>query len=125
MKNVFVLLIIILNSATGFAQFAEFDFISKTTHKWEKTNEGEQLNHYFVFKNIGDVPLIINDAITSCSCTTVKTPQHPVLPNKMDSIGVSFDTNKKYYNQNRTIQLKANTKNDEQLRIKVFVIPKE
>lgn len=125
MKHIFVLLIFILNSAFGFAQNAEFTFLSPTTHQWDKVNEGVQLEHYFVFKNSGDLPLIIDDALVSCSCTKVNFPKNPVLPQQKDSILVSFDTNQKYYKQDRVIRLKANTKRTEKLRIKVYVIPKE
>ncbi len=125
MKNVFVLLIILINSAIGLSQYAEFSFLSSTTHKWEKAKEGDQLQHYFVFKNIGKVPLIINDALVSCSCTKVKFPNHPVAPNQMDSILINFDSNQKYYMQDRVIKLKANTKKEQELRIKVYVVPKD
>jgi len=125
MKNVFVLLIMILNSAIGFSQYAEFNFFGKATHKWNKVEEGTQLQHYFIFENSGESPLIINEALVSCSCTKVEFPEHPILPNQKDSILVHFDTNQKYYNQDRKIKLKANTKKEEELRIKVFVVPKD
>lgn len=125
MKSVIVLLIMIVNSAIGFAQYAEFNFLNKTTHKWNKTNEGTVLQHYFVFENTGDTPLVINDALVSCSCTKVQFPNHPILPQQKDSILVTFDSNQKYYMQDRIIKLKANTKKDQELRIKVFVVPKE
>ncbi|HLW29826.1 MAG TPA: DUF1573 domain-containing protein [Brumimicrobium sp.] len=125
MKNVFVLLIMIVNSAIGLAQYAEFNFSSKPIHKWDKAHEGEQLQHYFVFENSGEVPLIINKALVTCSCTKVEYPKNPVLPKHKDSILVRFDTNQKYYMQDRIIKLKANTKKEQELRIKVFVVPKE
>ena len=125
MKNVIVLLIMIVNSAIGFAQYAEFNFSNKATHKWDKVDEGAQLEHYFVFENSGEVPLIINEALVSCSCTKVEFPDYPILPQQKDSILVRFDTNQKYYMQDRIIKLKANTKKDQELRIKVFVVPKE
>lgn len=115
----------IINSAIGFAQYAEFKFLSKTTHKWEKTNEGVQLQHYFVFENNGEVPLVINEALVSCSCTKIEFPQYPVLPQQKDSILVRFDTHQKYYMQDRRIKLKANTEKEQELRIKVFVVPRE
>lgn len=125
MKSKFLLLIILLNSAIGFGQYAEFTFLSPTTHQWDKVNEGVQLQHYFVFENTGEVPLIIDDALVSCTCTKVDFPKNPILPNEKDSILVSFDTHQKYYKQDRIIKLKANTKRQERLRFKVFVIPKE
>lgn len=115
----------IINSAIGFAQYAEFSFLDKTTHKWDKANEGDQLQHYFVFENTGNVPLIINEALVTCSCTKIIFPKYPIAPNQKDSILVSFDTNQKYYTQDRTIKIKANTKKEQELRIKVYVVPKE
>lgn len=125
MKKVFILLFLISNSAIGFSQYAEFDFIGKGTHKWGEVKEGTQLQHYFVFKNSGDLPLLIDEALVACSCTKVQFPKHPVAPQQKDSILVSFDTNQKYYQQDRIIKLKANTKKDVKLRIKAYVVPKE
>ena len=125
MNNIIIFIIIFTNSAIGFSQYAEFDFLGKTTHKWAKTHEGEILKHTFIFKNSGKVPLIINDAKVSCGCTNVQFPTHPILPGQIDSIFVTFDTNNKYYLQDRKVKLIANTKKETELRIKVFIIPKE
>ena len=118
-------ILLILNSALAFSQVAEFNFLDKTTVKWGKVHEGEQLVHYFVFENTGEVPLIIEDAQVACPCTKVDFPKEPVAPGASDSIKVSFDTNGKFYYQDRTVILSANTKKDEKLRLKVYVIPKE
>lgn len=125
MKHLFAIIIITLNSALGFGQAAEFNFISNTTVKWDKTPEGEVLKHYFVYENTGDVPLTIEEANVTCSCTKVTYPKQPTAPEERDSILVSFDTNNKFYYQNRTIELIANTKRKEKLKLKVYVIPKE
>lgn len=125
MKQLITYCLIILNSAFGYSQIAEFDFLGSTTHTWDKTNEGEVLEHYFVFKNTGDAPLIIENAEVSCDCTTVEFPDYPIFPQASDSILVKFNTNQTYYNQNRRIVLKANTKKDTRLRIKTYVIPKD
>lgn len=125
MKHFIVLLIVILNSAIGFAQYAEFEFLSTPIHQFGKVNEGVQLKHYFIFKNSGDVPLSIDDALVSCPCTKIDFPKKPILPNQKDSILVHFDTQQKYYQQDRIIKLKANTKKQQKLRIKAYVIPKE
>jgi hypothetical protein len=125
MKLYFAIIFIALNSAFGYGQTAEFSFLEGSTKKWDKTPEGELLKHYFVFTNTGDAPLIIDEAQVACPCTKVTFPQKPVPPGATDSILVTFDTNHKFYNQDRKIILKANTKKEEKLRIKVYVIPKE
>jgi hypothetical protein len=114
-----------MNSAFGFGQTAEFDFIEGSTHKWKKTDEGVRLSHYFIYENTGDVPLTINDAKVSCSCTKVEFPSQPTLPGKTDSILVTFDTEDKFYMQDRQIEIYSNANRMEKLRIKVFVVPKE
>ncbi|MEX1191824.1 MAG: DUF1573 domain-containing protein [Brumimicrobium sp.] len=125
MKLYFAIIFIALNSAFGFGQTAEFDFLGNTTIKWDKTPEGEILKHYFVFINTGDVPLVIDDAEVACSCTKVDFPKKPIAPKSKDSILVAFNTEGKFYNQDRKIILKANTKKQEKLRLKVYVIPKD
>jgi|SRR5690554_5686214 len=125
MKHIIVLLLLILNSAFGLAQNAEFTFLNSSTHDWGKVDEGVQLKHYFVFENTSDIPLIIDDALVSCSCTKVTFPKEPILPNQRDSILVQFDTNQKYYKQDRVIRLSANTRRTTKLRIKVYVIPED
>lgn len=125
MKLYFAIIFIALNSALGFGQEAEFSFLTNTTVKWDKTPEGELLEHYFVFKNTGSEPLVIDDAEVACSCTKVTFPKKPIPPQSKDSILVTFNTEGKFYNQDRKILLKANTKKEAKLRLKVYVIPKE
>tara|TARA_B100000508_G_scaffold137355_1_gene131652 strand:- start:178846 stop:179229 length:384 start_codon:yes stop_codon:yes gene_type:complete len=125
MKLYFAIIFIAINSAIGFGQSAEFKFLSSTTHKWDKTPEGELLEHYFVYENSGDAPLTINDAKVSCSCTKIDYPNAPTLPGEQDSIRVTFNTEGKFYMQDRKIEIYSNASRKEKLRIKVFVIPKE
>lgn len=123
MRFSYVILITLLNSVYCLCQEAEFLFLSKTSYKWDNTAEGEILNHYFVFKNIGASPIIIEDAKVACPCTKVTFPTYPIAPNFTDSILVTFDTTDKSYYQDRIIELVANTRKTEKLRIKTYVIP--
>lgn len=119
-----MIILIFLSSATGFAQSAELRF-EETVHKFPKTYEGVLLEHDFKFTNTGDTPLIISDYKVACTCTKAVLPKEPIPPGKSAVIKVSFDTNGKYYFQDRTIQITANTKKQiHQLRFKVNVIPR-
>ncbi|MGC6434698.1 MAG: DUF1573 domain-containing protein [Crocinitomicaceae bacterium] len=121
----FIFLFIILNSALGFSQEAEFSLLEKV-YKFPKTNEGVILNHNFKFENSGDSPLIISDYNVSCACTKVTLPNKPILPGEKGVIKVSFDTKGKYYLQDRIVYLTTNTsKKTKKLRFKVYVIPIE
>lgn len=122
--RLFALLLIVLNSAFGFGQTAEF-FVDNAVHKFPKTKEGAQLKHGFVVTNKGSVPLIISSYEVSCSCTEVTLPP-PILPRQTGIVTVTFDTKDKYYQQDRKIILRTNTKKKvEYLRFKVFVVPLE
>lgn len=125
MKYISILTIILLNSAFGLTQRAEFNFINGPVHEFEKTHEGIQLKHYFVFENTGEEPLIIDKALVSCECTKIYLPEKPVLPQQKDSILVTFDTKDKYYQQDRVIKLISNTRKKQKLRFRVYVIPEE
>ncbi|MDR1758257.1 MAG: DUF1573 domain-containing protein [Bacteroidales bacterium] len=43
------------------------------------------------FKNIGNRPLILDDAISSCDCTTVTWPKEPVMPGKTGTIKARYE----------------------------------
>lgn len=125
MKSAFAILIILMGSALGFGQAAEFS-LEKPLHKFPKTNEGKVLTHYYRFTNTGNVPLILESFAVTCSCTKVKLPSYPIAPGKTDSIEVTFDSNGKYYQQDRIITIQSNAKKKKtELRFKVYVVPKE
>ena len=125
MKLYFAIIFIAMNSAFGLGQMAEFDFIEGSTHKWKKSNEGVILSHHFVYRNTGEIPLTINETKVSCSCTQLDFPQKPTPPGALDSILVTFNTEDKFYMQDRQIEIYSNAKDIEKLHIKVFVVPKD
>lgn len=125
MKTLFAFSILFLNSALGFGQVAEFS-LEQTLVKFPKAKEGVVLEHTFVFTNTGSTPLIISDYSVACKCTKVILPKEPVLPGKTGEIKITFDTEGKFYQQDREVLLTMNTKKKiAKLRFKVFVIPRE
>ncbi|MBX6380482.1 MAG: DUF1573 domain-containing protein [Thermoflavifilum aggregans] len=54
-----------------------------------------KLNHpvsvTFVFKNVGNTPLIIENVRPSCGCTTPSYTQEPVLPGKEGKIVATYN----------------------------------
>lgn len=124
MKVFFTGLIIILNSALAFSQEAEFSLLDKKTIKFPDTEAGKTLEHTFHFKNTGTTPLIIEDYEVACTCTKLTYPKHPILPGQSGELKLSFDTQGKYYFQDRNVLIKMNTKKQtERIRLKVYVIP--
>ncbi|MBO5829338.1 MAG: DUF1573 domain-containing protein [Paludibacteraceae bacterium] len=54
---------------------------------------GETSEHVFVFKNEGDAPLIINNAVPSCGCVTPSWTKSPVSPGDTGSVHVYYKSN--------------------------------
>lgn len=117
-------LIILVNSALGFTQEAEFS-VKGGAHKFPKTNEGEVLEHTFVIKNKGKSPLKIYSYQVECDCTKAVLPESEIAPGSQAFVKVTFDTEGKAYFQDRLVLLTTNTKRKtEKLRFKVNIVPK-
>lgn len=72
---------------------------------WDKEREIE-----FVISNVGKSPLVINDVITSCGCTTVEYPKEPVLPGKNLVLKVKYKAEHPEH-FNKTITVYCNAEN--------------
>lgn len=119
-----LLFLLILGSLSVFAQ-PVFQ-VDKTVFVFPDTKEGEILTHIYRIKNEGNEPLIISDFKVACSCTKVELPKKPILPNETFELKMSFNSEGKYYMQDRTVILQTNTKRkSEKIRFKVYVIPKK
>ena len=115
---------ILINSALGFGQEAVFS-VDKRLHKFPKTIEGPKVVHEYLVKNTGTSPLIITGYTVACNCTFVDLPG-PIPPGGTGIVRVTFDTRGKYYQQDRSVILATNGKKEmEQLRFKIFVVPKK
>ena len=124
MKVIASIFFIMMNTIV-FSQSAKMS-VDKSTVKFDKTIEGKLLEHYFVITNVGTAPLIISSYKVACPCTKLTLPKEPILPGKSFRLKLTFDTNGKYYQQDRSIYLQTNAaKETFKLRMKVNVIPKE
>jgi hypothetical protein len=120
-----ILAVSLFITAPVFLQWAVF-YAPRKVVRFPKTTEGEKLNYRFTVKNRGDAPLTIYGFEAECTCTQVQLPPMPIQPNQSVFIDVTFDTNGKYFYQDRVIYFATNTKRKrEKLRFKVFVIPKD
>lgn len=45
----------------------------------------------FVFKNTGNAPLLITNAVGSCGCTVPEWPKDPIAPGKTGTIKITYD----------------------------------
>lgn len=98
---------------------------SETTHDFGIINEGDVVEHEFLFTNTGEAPLVITNAKGSCGCTVPKWPSTPIQPGDQGTLLVRFNSNGKPNMQTKQITITANTKKSkETLKIKAMVTPK-
>ncbi|MEO1653042.1 MAG: DUF1573 domain-containing protein [Bacteroidota bacterium] len=78
-------------------------------HDFGQINEGDVVEHTFAFKNIGEVPLVIDRTTASCGCTVPSKPDEPIAPGKTGEIQVEFNSAGKSGSVNKTVRIFANT----------------
>ncbi len=123
MKYLTILILLAISSVVS-AQ-AVFT-VKQPLHKFPKATDGDQLQHFYVFTNTGNVPLVITDYSVACVCTKVFFPLKPILPGQTDSIRVTFDTKTKLGYHLRKVSLQSNAANSPlELSFKVFVRKKD
>ncbi len=74
-----------------------------------EVEEGQVVTHIFKFTNTGKIPLLINNARSTCGCTVPIWPKNPIAPGKGGEIEVKFNTKNKVKNQMKPITIQANT----------------
>jgi hypothetical protein len=89
MKTFGTLFVIVLISFSMNSQ--EFKF-EKETIDYGKIAQSSNGERTFVFKNIGEQPIIINKIQSSCGCTVPEKPEKPIMPGEQGEIKVSYDT---------------------------------
>ena len=93
MKKMIVMALMLLGSMTAaFAQKpAEIKF-DKTTHNFGTFSESEpKVTCVFTYTNVGEQPLVVNQAIASCGCTVPEYTKTPVQPGEKGEIKVTYN----------------------------------
>ncbi|MCK9163826.1 MAG: DUF1573 domain-containing protein [Bacteroidales bacterium] len=65
----------------------------KTSHDYGVIFAGDNGEVVFKFKNEGKSPLIINNVVASCGCTSPKWSKDPVMPQQSGEIKITYNTN--------------------------------
>ena len=71
--------------------------------------EGERVKHVYTFKNTGDEPLVLSNAVGSCGCTVPQWPREPIAPGASGEIEVEFNSQGKPGDRNQKVTVTANT----------------
>ena len=109
--------------------FAAFKFlVPDNTHDFGTIPEGPKATYEFQFVNIGTEPLVITNAQASCGCTSPEFPKEPILPGKKGKISVTYSTEGRIGNFNKSIYITSNAQSPNgsdryELFIKGIVIP--
>ena len=75
---------------------AEIKF-DKVTHNFGKFSEKDPVvNCTFTFSNVGEQPLVINQAVPSCGCTVAEYTKTPIQPGEKGEIKVGYNGTGKF-----------------------------
>lgn len=80
----------------------------ETSFEFGTVAVGTIIKHDFAFKNTGTIPLIIQDATSTCGCTIPEIPETPIMPGQSSKIHVEFDSKGKIGTQNKVVTVLTN-----------------
>ncbi|MCI6161445.1 MAG: DUF1573 domain-containing protein [Prevotellaceae bacterium] len=67
----------------------------------------------FAFTNVGNAPLVINQAVASCGCTVPSYTKEPIAPGKTGTIKVTYNGKGKFPGHfKKTITVRTNGKTE-------------
>lgn len=86
--------LLLMGTLTSMAQQIQFE---KTIHNFGTFSESNpKVSCTFVYTNVGDAPLIVNQAIASCGCTVPEYTKTPVKPGEKGEIKVTYNGEGKF-----------------------------
>jgi len=80
-----------------------------TSFDFGKITDGEIVEHTYIFTNTGAHDLLLREVTPSCGCTTPDFTKNAIKPGEQGKITVKFDSKGRVGNQNKTINVTANT----------------
>jgi hypothetical protein len=104
------------------SSFAQMEF-EEVSFDFEELYQGEKVEYIFHYKNVGNIPLIFQNVLTTCGCTAPEWSKNPLQPGEKGELKVVFDSSAKIGRQNKVITIRSNAKSgDYQLRISGMVL---
>lgn len=113
MKRISTLALLLMMGITSVWAQAELKF-EKTTHDFGTFSEEDPVvTTIFKFKNTGDTPLIIHQAVASCGCTVPEYTKEPIKPGATGEVKVTYNGAGRFPGKFRkTITIHSNADND-------------
>ncbi len=98
MKKILLMTIMLLGSITmTFAQKAAEIKFDKVTHNFGKfSDKNPVVTCAFSFTNVGEQPLVVNQAVASCGCTVPEYTKTPIKPGEKGEIKVTYNGTGKF-----------------------------
>ena len=98
MKKIFLLMMMVVSSMTTVMaqdsadkKQAEIKF-DKYIHNFGEVSElSPKVTCVFTYTNVGNAPLVINQAVASCGCTVPEYTKQPVMPGQKGEIKVTYN----------------------------------
>ena len=111
-KSLILSLLFMLSVGYAFAQ-AEIKS-DKTTHDFGKFSETSPVQKCtFTFTNVGDKPLVINQAVATCGCTVPTYTKKPIAPGEKGTLNVTYNGKGKFPGHfKKTITVRSNAKTE-------------
>ena len=84
----------------------------ETKHSFGTIKEGEKVKYAYKFKNTGDNPLLIYNAVASCGCTVPSYPKEPIQPGSEGEIVVEFNSENRVGHQQKNVLIYSNAEEE-------------
>ncbi|MCI5709904.1 MAG: DUF1573 domain-containing protein [Prevotella sp.] len=116
MKKILLMMTLLIGTLSlAFAQSAQkqaeikFD---KLTHNFGTITDKDPVQKCtFTFTNVGNAPLVINQAVASCGCTVPQYSKKPIMPGEKGSITVTFNSRGQFPSHfKKTVTVRSNGK---------------
>ena len=93
-KTIILLLVAVYNITVLQAQTTKEPKIefSQVVYNYDTIDQGSNGECTFTYKNIGNAPLVISSASSSCGCTTPQVSKEPIMPGKTGTVTVKYNT---------------------------------
>lgn len=91
MKRITLLIIAVLGIATVFAQSKAPIEFKEVKHNFGKVKQGVPVSYTFTFKNTSNAPVVIENAVAGCGCTTPEFPKAPIAKGASEKIKVTYN----------------------------------
>ena len=128
MKKNILLLFTILFTLNVMAQKTENNgpqiHFNDKIYNYDTISRGSSGECFFEFENIGNEPLIITSAFSSCGCTVPSWPKEPILPNMKGEIKIKYNT-EKFGSFSKVIVVKSNSTDNEKTILRINGVVKK